>query len=883
MGEQPVEPASGTVRGPGVDAAAGVDYPSHRAADVVLSRRPHGARASDPSRRRRRARAVPRLAVGGDRLLPVLRPVPAPDAPRRAPLHQRRPRRPGRARGDGRRADRRGRTLRAGRPPERPSSRSRCRTPTRAAASARCCSSTSRRRPVSVGLERFVAEVLPNNRRMLATFVEAGYRPTQRVSDGVVSLTFDIEPTPQSAAVRAAREHLAESRSIARLLRAALGRRGRRRPAPRRPRPRGRCATSSTAASPATSWRSTRRWRRGDRRRGAGVPPAVRRAPRRRPGRRRRAGRGGARGRRRGGPDPGCSGSSWCPPGSPRPTTPVEQRQADLVALRARLRDARRRPECAGAAQHCARGEAERVDRAPPAGSGPGRLLLPERSARRRHPGAGGRARRRRQHLRLGGKPCGRLRQRPDAVLGGRPGHRRSSCSTWRASATRASSPRIARRLSRRKPVLASPVRPLHPGAAAGPPRAPHDAATGGARRPLRAVGRDPDPHAHRALRRRCPAHAPATARRSPQSRSSTNSDALAVLAADAIEATGLHVGGSPVALAGTRPRRRSRRRWPPPSRTRRSTCARRPPPVRRHRPDGPRGADPRRGPARHHGGRRGAGGSCRRTAACSATGRSPYPCSARSRRRSQRSRPSCGSAAWRRAPQSLPPELPGLRVARGGRAAGTARRRAAPGRDRAAELRLRAQEPGDELSTLLAAYGIGVRPSVVVTAASQAVQAARRLGYPVALTAIDPENERRVDGVGVRLDLYDDRARARRLAVPLRRARPRPAGGAVGAGHGRAWRGLPRRDRRGPLVRPGRGPHRRRCGAPAARGPDLPDPAADRRRRARPCHVTEGRPAAVACARGRPRGPRAAAGPRRPARPRSRRRWRGWCSTRCS
>ena len=79
-------------------------------------RRTHGAHAPDPSRRRRRARAVPRLAVGGDRLLPVLRPVPAPDAPRRAPLHQRRPRRPGRARGDGRRADRRGRTLRAGVP-----------------------------------------------------------------------------------------------------------------------------------------------------------------------------------------------------------------------------------------------------------------------------------------------------------------------------------------------------------------------------------------------------------------------------------------------------------------------------------------------------------------------------------------------------------------------------------------------------------------------------------------------------------------------------------------------------------------------------------------------------------------------------------------------
>lgn len=68
------------------------------------------------------------------------------------------------------------------------------------------------------GLERFVADVLPDNERMLKTFVEAGYRPTQRLSDGVVSLTFDIEPTPQSVAVRIAREHRAEARSIARLL-----------------------------------------------------------------------------------------------------------------------------------------------------------------------------------------------------------------------------------------------------------------------------------------------------------------------------------------------------------------------------------------------------------------------------------------------------------------------------------------------------------------------------------------------------------------------------------------------------------------------------------------------------------------------------------------
>jgi acyl-CoA synthetase (NDP forming)/GNAT superfamily N-acetyltransferase len=70
----------------------------------------------------------------------------------------------------------------------------------------------------AAGIETFVAEVLADNRRMLRTFVEAGYRPTQHISDGVVTLTFDVEPTPQSVAVRVAREHRAESRSIAGLL-----------------------------------------------------------------------------------------------------------------------------------------------------------------------------------------------------------------------------------------------------------------------------------------------------------------------------------------------------------------------------------------------------------------------------------------------------------------------------------------------------------------------------------------------------------------------------------------------------------------------------------------------------------------------------------------
>ena len=68
------------------------------------------------------------------------------------------------------------------------------------------------------GVRRFVAEVLPTNRRMLATFQDAGYQPTHHLEDGVVSLSFDIEPSESSEAVRLAREHRAEARSVATLV-----------------------------------------------------------------------------------------------------------------------------------------------------------------------------------------------------------------------------------------------------------------------------------------------------------------------------------------------------------------------------------------------------------------------------------------------------------------------------------------------------------------------------------------------------------------------------------------------------------------------------------------------------------------------------------------
>ena len=61
-----------------------------------------------------------------------------------------------------------------------------------------------------VGVERFIAEVLPQNRKMLNVFQEAGYAVEHHFEDGVIAVAFDIRPTAKSTAVRLAREHRAE-------------------------------------------------------------------------------------------------------------------------------------------------------------------------------------------------------------------------------------------------------------------------------------------------------------------------------------------------------------------------------------------------------------------------------------------------------------------------------------------------------------------------------------------------------------------------------------------------------------------------------------------------------------------------------------------------
>lgn len=68
------------------------------------------------------------------------------------------------------------------------------------------------------GINRFTADVLPQNGQMIGVFREAGYAVSQHLDDGIVSVWFDIDPTERSLAVMADREQRAEARSVLGLL-----------------------------------------------------------------------------------------------------------------------------------------------------------------------------------------------------------------------------------------------------------------------------------------------------------------------------------------------------------------------------------------------------------------------------------------------------------------------------------------------------------------------------------------------------------------------------------------------------------------------------------------------------------------------------------------
>ena len=71
-----------------------------------------------------------------------------------------------------------------------------------------------------LGIDRFVAEVLPENRRMIQLFRDAGYHVEGGYEDGVMRLVFPIDATDTSVSVMQAREHRAESASIERFFHA---------------------------------------------------------------------------------------------------------------------------------------------------------------------------------------------------------------------------------------------------------------------------------------------------------------------------------------------------------------------------------------------------------------------------------------------------------------------------------------------------------------------------------------------------------------------------------------------------------------------------------------------------------------------------------------
>jgi acetyl coenzyme A synthetase (ADP forming)-like protein len=68
------------------------------------------------------------------------------------------------------------------------------------------------------GITRFVADTLPHNVRMLDVFRSAGFRAEQAYADGVVRVTFPIEPTEQSLEAMHGRERTAAAHSIQRIL-----------------------------------------------------------------------------------------------------------------------------------------------------------------------------------------------------------------------------------------------------------------------------------------------------------------------------------------------------------------------------------------------------------------------------------------------------------------------------------------------------------------------------------------------------------------------------------------------------------------------------------------------------------------------------------------
>lgn len=69
------------------------------------------------------------------------------------------------------------------------------------------------------GISGFTATVLPQNRKMLSVFTQAGFTASSHFEDGVIEVELGIDPTPEALAAIERREGTAEARSVERLLR----------------------------------------------------------------------------------------------------------------------------------------------------------------------------------------------------------------------------------------------------------------------------------------------------------------------------------------------------------------------------------------------------------------------------------------------------------------------------------------------------------------------------------------------------------------------------------------------------------------------------------------------------------------------------------------
>jgi acyl-CoA synthetase (NDP forming)/GNAT superfamily N-acetyltransferase len=68
------------------------------------------------------------------------------------------------------------------------------------------------------GVTAFFAETLPDNRAMQSVFKQAGWQSRAKFADGIIRVEFAISPTPEAIAAQHAREHRSDARSIGRML-----------------------------------------------------------------------------------------------------------------------------------------------------------------------------------------------------------------------------------------------------------------------------------------------------------------------------------------------------------------------------------------------------------------------------------------------------------------------------------------------------------------------------------------------------------------------------------------------------------------------------------------------------------------------------------------